>query len=144
MGLGPNFPACSGLGGLGPLANGLDWIGSHKLEPWTTLLEGQFRTCRITSRQTNGNSESDRARQIARTKSGQRQETPEFCQFLHARTGNCVRWQMKRGRTNRISFRSEVAKHCSLCATFRELQLSNVLPAFDLTLRTLPGIRNQT
>ena len=34
VGLGPNFSTCSGLG---QSADGLGWIGSHKIDPWTTL-----------------------------------------------------------------------------------------------------------
>ena len=39
VGLGPNFPTCSGLGwvGLGQTADELGWIGSHKMDPWTAL-----------------------------------------------------------------------------------------------------------
>jgi len=38
IGLGPNFPLVVGWIGLGPSADGLGWIGSHKMDPWTTLL----------------------------------------------------------------------------------------------------------
>jgi len=39
VGLGPNFSTCSGLGwvGLGQSNDGLGLIGSHKMDPWTTL-----------------------------------------------------------------------------------------------------------
>jgi len=38
--LGPNFSTCSGLSwvtwvGLDQSADGLGWIGSHKMDPWT-------------------------------------------------------------------------------------------------------------
>jgi len=34
------FFTCSGLGwvGLGQSADGLGWVGSHKMDPWTTLV----------------------------------------------------------------------------------------------------------
>ena len=34
VGLDPNFSTCSGLG---QSADGLGWIGSHKMDPWTVL-----------------------------------------------------------------------------------------------------------
>ena len=37
VGLGPYLSICSGLGRLGQSADGLGWIGSHKMDPWTTL-----------------------------------------------------------------------------------------------------------
>jgi len=39
VGLGPDFSTCSGLGwvALGQSGDGLSWIGSHKMDPWTTL-----------------------------------------------------------------------------------------------------------
>jgi len=46
VGMSPNFPTSSELGlGLDPLADGLGWIGSHKMDPWTTLsqLDGQHQ-----------------------------------------------------------------------------------------------------
>ena len=35
VGLGPTFSTCSGLG---QSADGMGWIESHKMEPWTTLV----------------------------------------------------------------------------------------------------------
>jgi len=37
VGLGPNYSTCNGWVGLGQSADGLVWIGSHKMDPWTTL-----------------------------------------------------------------------------------------------------------
>jgi len=39
-----------GLGwvGLGQSADGLGWIGSHEMDPWTTLLETQKVECDVT------------------------------------------------------------------------------------------------
>jgi len=38
VGLGPNFfPRVAGWVGLGQSNDGLGWIGSHKMDPWTTL-----------------------------------------------------------------------------------------------------------
>jgi len=37
--LGPDFSTCSDLGrvGLSQSADGLGWIGSHKMDPWTLM-----------------------------------------------------------------------------------------------------------
>jgi len=35
--LGPNFFTWLGWVGLGQSADGLGWVGSHKMDPWTTL-----------------------------------------------------------------------------------------------------------
>ena len=45
VGLGPNFSSSSGLGwiGLGQSDDRLGWIGSHKMDPWTTLVQRQGR-----------------------------------------------------------------------------------------------------
>ena len=37
LGLVQIFPLVVGLVGLGQSADGLGWIGSHKMDPWTTL-----------------------------------------------------------------------------------------------------------
>jgi len=44
--MGPNFSTCSGLGWvvLGQSVDGLGWIGSHKMDTWTTLV--CFQKCR--------------------------------------------------------------------------------------------------
>ena len=34
--LAPNFSTCAGLG---QSADGLSWIGSHIMDPWTTLID---------------------------------------------------------------------------------------------------------
>jgi len=38
VGFGPNFPLVMGWVGLGQSADGLGWIGSHKMDPRTTLV----------------------------------------------------------------------------------------------------------
>jgi len=45
--VGSNFFTCSGLGwvALGHSADGLGWIGSHKMDPWTTLLHRFEHVC---------------------------------------------------------------------------------------------------
>ena len=40
IGLGPNFPLVVGWVGLGQSADGLGWIGSHKMDSCTTLSLG--------------------------------------------------------------------------------------------------------
>ena len=37
------FPLVVGWVGLGQSADGLGWIGSHRMDPWTTLVEGGRR-----------------------------------------------------------------------------------------------------
>ena len=37
IGLGPNFPLAVGWVGLSQSADVLGWIGSHNMDPWTTL-----------------------------------------------------------------------------------------------------------
>jgi len=37
IGLGPIFSLVVGWVGLGQSADGLGWVGSHKMDPWTTL-----------------------------------------------------------------------------------------------------------
>ena len=46
--VGSNFFTCSGLGwvGLGQLADGLAWVGSHRMDPWATL----YRTVHVRRR----------------------------------------------------------------------------------------------
>jgi len=52
VGLGPNFSTCSGLGwvGLSQSADGMGWIGSHKMDPWTTPVD--IASCTIPYRLT--------------------------------------------------------------------------------------------
>jgi len=44
VGLGPIFSLIVGWVGLGQSADGMGWVGSHKMDPWTTLVEiGQVK-----------------------------------------------------------------------------------------------------